>query len=66
MDDRLVNERDAAEYLALSVKTMQGYRTRGGGPVYLKLGSRTVRYRKSDLDAWTSRFANTAEYDAAH
>lgn len=47
----LLNETQAAEYLGLSVRTLQAWRVRGGGPVFVKLG-RAVRYRPDDLNAW--------------
>jgi hypothetical protein len=42
---------DAAVYLGLSPATLETMRTRGGGPVFLKLGRR-VLYRQADHDRW--------------
>lgn len=43
---------DAADYLQVSVRTLDVWRcTRRYEIPYVKIGSR-VRYRKSDLDAW--------------
>jgi hypothetical protein len=47
----LLNQKLAALYLGVSVRTMEGWRLRGGGPLYSKLGS-CVRYRLGDLDAF--------------
>jgi predicted DNA-binding transcriptional regulator AlpA len=47
----LLNERDAAALLGVSVRSLQAWRQRGEGPVYVKLG-RLVRYRPADLDAF--------------
>jgi predicted DNA-binding transcriptional regulator AlpA len=42
----------AADYLGMSVSTLEKSRVSGvGGPPYLKLG-RSVRYRCADLDRW--------------
>ena len=41
----------AAEYVGLSVSTLNKLRVFGGGPVFLKLGRR-VAYDVADLDAW--------------
>ena len=43
--------REAANYLGLSHRTLEGMRCRGGGPAFLKLGRR-VLYRQADLDQW--------------
>ncbi len=45
----ILSEREAAEYLGLSVRTLQKWRWQGGGPLFAKLGS-AVRYRIEDLD----------------
>jgi len=46
-----MTEREAAEYLGLSVYTLQQWRFRGQKPDYLKLG-KAVRYREADLEAF--------------
>lgn len=50
--DRLLNEQQAAEFLSYSVRALQNWRTRGGGPQYVKVSSRSIRYRRRDLIAW--------------
>lgn len=47
----LMNEKEAAEVLRLSPRTLQSWRVSGGGPTYRKLG-RAVRYDRAQLDAW--------------
>ncbi|MDY7093778.1 MAG: helix-turn-helix domain-containing protein [Acidobacteriota bacterium] len=44
----------AAEYLGLSPATLETMRSRGGGPVFVKLGRRVV-YRREDLDEWLTK-----------
>ena len=41
----------AAEYLAISARTLRNWRSLGLGPQALKVGS-LVRYRQGELDAW--------------
>lgn len=52
----LLNTDQAANYLGLSVDTLQGWRCkdpkRAGGPPFIKLNEITVRYRKTALEAW--------------
>ena len=48
----LINEKAAAKFLGLTDRTMQAYRHRGGGPQYIRLSSRCLRYRRIDLRAW--------------
>ena len=48
----LVNERNAARFLALSDRRLQGLRYEGGGPRFVRLSGRCVRYRRADLLKW--------------
>jgi predicted DNA-binding transcriptional regulator AlpA len=49
--DPLLNEHEAAALLGVSVRTLQNWRLRGGGPPYQKLGS-AVRYSLVKLRQW--------------
>lgn len=59
----MFDTRQAAQYLGLQPTTLSTWRTRGGGPRFLKLGS-SVRYRLSDLDAFTSERTRTSTSDS--
>lgn len=50
--DRLMNERQAAEFLGYTIRALQNWRVRGGGPVFVKVSERSVRYRRRDLLIW--------------
>ncbi len=51
--ENLITTEDAALLLAVSPRTLEAWRLRGGGPRYVCLTNRrTVRYRKSDIDAF--------------
>ncbi len=47
----LLNEHELAARLNLSVRTLQAWRVKGGGPVFLRLG-RAIRYRDGDVETW--------------
>ena len=49
--DQLLNEFQASEVLQIGVRTLQGWRVRGQGPRYRKLG-RAVRYSRAELIEW--------------
>lgn len=42
----------AAEHLGIAHCTLAAWRQRGTGPSHLRLGYRTVRYSRAELDAW--------------
>jgi hypothetical protein len=46
--DAAITEGQAAEFLGISVRTLQAWRVRGGGPRYCKIG-RAVRYQRRAL-----------------
>jgi len=50
--DRLLDERRAAELLCYSPRALQNWRLRGGGPKFVKVSARSVRYRVRDLLDW--------------
>jgi excisionase family DNA binding protein len=47
----LLTQQEAAEYLRLSVRTLERMRLQGNGPRFVKCGRR-VFYLLRDLDAW--------------
>ncbi len=59
----LIDEKVAAEFLKLKVRTMQGFRHRGGGPLYVRLSSRCIRYRRVDLRQWADARVRTSTSD---
>lgn len=60
--DRYINEKQASEFLGVAVKTLQGYRVKGGGPEFRKFG-KSVRYKFNDLKLWaeSARKNNTSQ-----
>ncbi|MHC0430674.1 helix-turn-helix transcriptional regulator [Streptomyces sp. O3] len=48
----LLTPKQAATYLSVSPGTLANWRYRNEGPDYVKLGSRCVRYRPTDLELW--------------
>jgi hypothetical protein len=53
--DLFVNEARAAELLSVNPRTLQQWRLRGGGPPFVRISSRCVRYRWRDLLAWAEQ-----------
>lgn len=49
--DELLNEVQAADFLKMSIRTLQAWRCRGEGPAFVRAG-RAIRYRRSDLIRW--------------
>lgn len=50
----------AAGYIDCAKRTLDDWRVTGGGPKYIKLSHRMVRYRRADLDAWLEQHALTS------
>jgi predicted DNA-binding transcriptional regulator AlpA len=60
----ILTTRQASDYLKLAVSTVEKLRCHGGGPKFIKLGSRRVAYLKPDLEEWISsrpRCASTSD-----
>ncbi len=52
---RLLTEGETADLLGMTVSFLQARRIRGGGPPFIRVGSRTVRYDVRDLDRWIEK-----------
>ncbi|MGE0184034.1 MAG: helix-turn-helix transcriptional regulator [Parvularculaceae bacterium] len=61
--EEAVNTRAASRLTGVPVTTLETWRSRGGGPKFLKLGAKTVRYQRRELLKWMTRQqrANTAD-----
>jgi predicted DNA-binding transcriptional regulator AlpA len=52
MAAELLTTRETAELLRLAITTLEHWRLEGRGPHFLRLSSRQVRYRRTDVDRW--------------
>jgi hypothetical protein len=59
---QLMDEKQAAALLNVSIKCLQGWRYRGAGPRFAKLG-RSVKYAISDLEALVQAAIRTSTSD---
>lgn len=65
--EALLYPAEAAHLMALSERTLEGMRVRGGGPPFCRL-RRSVRYRRGDIVAWiaTRRVGSTSAAESIH
>jgi len=54
MTTTILNTTQAAKHLNMSKQTLEAWRLRGGGPVYLKFG-KAVRYREEDINTFIEK-----------
>ncbi len=61
--DRLIDENQAAGFVGYSVRALQGWRVKGGGPKFVKVSARSIRYRRRDLIEWAESLvcSNTSQ-----
>ena len=59
----LLTTAEAAYLLGLSVRTLETLRLRGGGPTFIALRTRAVRYQRDDLNAWIASRRRTSTSD---
>ena len=52
---RLYSEREAASFLSVSGRTLQGWRYSGEGPLYARFSRRCIRYRLGDLNEFVNQ-----------
>ena len=51
----LLDEKEVAEYLGVSVKTLRRWRFDRRGPSYAKVGGKLIRYPYRELKAWVDQ-----------
>lgn len=51
-NDAVLNERQVAALLTVGMSTLQRWRAQGQGPNYVRLSTRRVGYRLSELHRW--------------
>ena len=49
--DALLSETEVSDLFGISMRTLQAWRTKKGGPPFVRLG-RVIRYRRKDLVRW--------------
>ena len=59
---RYLSTPETARILRISNRTLEKYRYKGIGPVFLKLGGRVI-YAQEDLDDWLARSARRSTSD---
>jgi len=60
--ERMRREAEVAEVLGLSIRTLQGWRWRGGGPPYHRIGG-AIRYDMAEVRAWLDAQRHTSTSD---
>lgn len=60
---QLIAETEAADFIGYTVRALQNWRVRGGGPKFIRVSSRSIRYRRKDLIDWADAriVASTAQ-----
>ena len=59
----LIDEKAAAAFLGLTDRTVQAMRQRGGGPRFIRLSARCIRYRRVDLRGWADALLRSSTSD---
>ncbi len=59
----LITEGEAAGFFGLTRRTMQGFRFKGGGPRFVRISARCIRYRRIDLKRWADERLRSSTSD---
>lgn len=63
--DALLFTTEAAFLLGLSPRTLEALRLRGGGPPFISVTPKAVRYRRYDLEEWITNRLKTSTSDSS-
>ena len=63
----LIDENEAADFLDLTGRTMQAMRQKGGGPPFVRISARCIKYTRLRCRAWydARMRASTSDSDQA-
>ncbi len=61
--EQLLRQEQAALMLGLTPRCLENWRHRGGGPSYVRVSARCIRYRRSDLHEWVEARLRTSTSD---
>ncbi len=61
--DALLHTSEAAHILGLSHRTLEALRLRGGGPPFVAVTPKAIRYRRRDIDAFIEERLRTNTSD---
>ena len=64
--DRMMDENSAAEFIGYTVRALQNWRVKGGGPKFVKVSGRSIRYRRRDLIEWAESLLVASTSEASH
>lgn len=64
--DRMIDEHEAAKFVGYTIRALQNWRLRGGGPKFLKVSGRSIRYRRRDLIIWAEGLLVASTSEAAN
>ena len=59
----LKSTEEAGAHVHLKAQTLRNYRSKGGGPDFIKLAPNRVAYRTSDLERWIESRRRTSTCD---
>lgn len=59
----LIPDTEAAPFLDLKPRGLEAMRSRGGGPKFVRVSSRCVRYRRIDLKEWADGLLRASTAD---
>jgi len=63
--DALVNQMEAARILGVTVRALEAWRHRGGGPLYIRISKRCIRYRQGDLQNFITERERSSTSEAS-
>lgn len=61
-EQKYFTNEEAADFLRISLKTLNNMRVSGDGPTFVKLGQR-ITYDRDDLIAWANRHKRNSTSD---
>lgn len=60
----LLTPRQVAKQLGVTCNTLEAWRIRGGGPKFVRVSKRCIRYRRQDVESWIEERIRSSTSDS--
>jgi predicted DNA-binding transcriptional regulator AlpA len=61
-----MTEQQAAAFISYTARFLQARRAKGTGPKFVRISSRSIRYRRKDLVTWIEQRIRTSTSDSGN
>ena len=63
-DDSLLTQKQVSKILGVQTRTLESWRIRGGGPKFVRISARCIRYKIAEIREWIDKRTKSSTSEA--